>query len=58
MDNKMKLIEFVKARTGIELDLNTLLIGFARRTTSYKRPDLLFRDPEIIIPMLKEKGYS
>ena len=55
MDNKMKLIEFVKARTGIELDLNTLLIGFARRTTSYKRPDLLFRDPEIIIPMLKEK---
>ncbi len=31
--------------SGAMLDPNALTIGFARRFTGYKRPDLLFRDP-------------
>jgi len=31
---------------GAMLDPNALTIGFARRFTGYKRPDLLFRDPD------------
>ena len=31
---------------GAMLDPHVLTIGFARRFTGYKRPDLLFRDPE------------
>jgi starch phosphorylase len=31
---------------GAMLDPNALTIGFARRFTGYKRPDLVFRDPD------------
>lgn len=41
---KSRLIDLVKNRTGVELDPNVLLMGFARRMTAYKRPDLLFSD--------------
>ncbi|MEM5947491.1 alpha-glucan family phosphorylase [Spirochaetia bacterium 38H-sp] len=55
MDNKRKLIEFVKERTSIELDENALLIGFSRRAAPYKRSDLIFTDTNIIEPLLKER---
>lgn len=45
---KKILMDFVRAKTGIDLDYETLTIGFARRTTAYKRADLLFRDIERI----------
>jgi starch phosphorylase len=32
--------------SGTLLDPNALTIGFARRFTGYKRPELIFRDPE------------
>src|SRR4029453_9557962 len=31
---------------GTMFDQNTLTIGFARRFTSYKRPELIFSDPD------------
>ena len=40
---KADLIHFV-ARYGIRLDADLPIIGFARRMTAYKRPDLLFSD--------------
>jgi starch phosphorylase len=40
---KADLIHFV-ARYGIRLDAELPIIGFARRMTAYKRPDLLFSD--------------
>lgn len=55
MKNKMTLINFVENRTGTKLDPNVLTIGFARRATAYKRPDLIFKDPRIIAPLLKNK---
>ena len=41
---KQALIERVKAATGRALDPELPILGFARRMTAYKRPDLLFSD--------------
>jgi starch phosphorylase len=41
---KQALIDQVSARTGATLDPKTPILGFARRMTAYKRPDLLFTD--------------
>ncbi len=43
---KQHLIEKVQTLTGVSLDPNVPIIGFARRMTAYKRPDLLFSDIE------------
>ena len=43
---KRRLIERVKAHCGITLDPERPIIGFARRMTAYKRPDLMFSDLE------------
>ncbi len=55
MKNKRDLIEFVKERNGVTLAEDKLLIGFSRRAAPYKRADLIFQDPEIIGPLLKEQ---
>ncbi len=41
---KAALLAEVRARTGRTLAPDTLTLGFARRMTGYKRPDLLFTD--------------
>ena len=41
---KAVLIDAVKQQCGIELNLEQPILGFARRMTAYKRPDLLFTD--------------
>ncbi|MFZ3088979.1 MAG: alpha-glucan family phosphorylase, partial [Methylotenera sp.] len=41
---KQHLIEKVQTLTGVLLDPKLPIIGFARRMTAYKRPDLLFSD--------------
>jgi starch phosphorylase len=43
---KNVLIEKVGALTRVALDPGKLILGFARRMTAYKRPDLLFSDLE------------
>jgi glycogen phosphorylase len=43
---KTRLIERVQARCGVALDPALPIIGFARRMTAYKRPDLLFSNLE------------
>lgn len=45
---KRNLGIFIVEKTGIEISLETCTLGFARRMTSYKRPDLLFTDIERI----------
>ncbi len=55
MKNKKALIEFVKERTGAELDPNVLTIGFSRRAASYKRSNFIFTDEKIIAPLLENK---
>lgn len=41
---KHALISHVNRAANVGMDMNTLTIGFARRATTYKRPDLLFTD--------------
>jgi starch phosphorylase len=52
---KQELLAEVAARTGAHLDPDALTIGFARRAATYKRPDLLLRDPERLAPLLKDR---
>jgi len=44
VESKRALIELVRQRTGTAMDQERPIIGFARRMTAYKRPDLLFAD--------------
>ncbi len=41
--------------TGVLLDPTTLTIGFARRFTAYKRPDLIFRNPDRLKKILNNR---
>jgi starch phosphorylase len=41
---KRDLLEEIRRSTGVAMDPDVPLIGFARRMTGYKRPDLLFSD--------------
>ena len=50
---KVELLAEVRARTGTRLDPDALTIGFARRAATYKRPDLLLRDPGRFATLIK-----
>ena len=50
MDRSVSPAQVVAA--GTLLDPNALTIGFARRFTGYKRPDLIFTDPERLAEIL------
>jgi glycogen phosphorylase len=52
--NKRDLLGLIRQRTGVEFSENVLLIGFARRAVTYKRPPLIFSDPDRIAPLLRE----
>jgi glycogen phosphorylase len=41
---KALLLKLVKEKTGVNMTLDVLTIGFARRAAAYKRADLLFTD--------------
>jgi starch phosphorylase len=55
LEAKQELLADIYGRNGVKFDVDTLTIGFARRAAPYKRSDLIFRKPEIITPLLKEK---
>ena len=43
---------------GTMFDHNTLTIGFARRFTGYKRPELIFTDPDRLAAILNTRGRA
>jgi starch phosphorylase len=53
---KRTLIQEVKRRAGVELDDRLLTIGFARRATPYKRPELLFANIEKLKSIVHNVG--
>lgn len=48
---KRELVDFINMEEGAGMDYDTLTIGFARRSTAYKRADLLFTDIERLLHM-------
>jgi len=55
---KAALIEVVSARTGVALHPKVPILGFARRMTAYKRPDLLFADLERLKSIARERSFQ
>lgn len=53
---KQALLTHVEKLCGVEMDPNVLTIGFARRSTAYKRPDLIFHDLERLKEIIKKVG--
>ena len=46
---KADLVHLVGSETGVQLDPAAPILGFARRMTAYKRPDLLFTDMDELL---------
>jgi starch phosphorylase len=53
---KRTLFDEIKRSTGVGLNEMAFTIGFARRATAYKRPDLLLTSPERLTWMAKHIG--
>jgi len=55
---KQSLIEKVQALTGVSLQPDVPIFGFARRMTAYKRPDLLFSDLERLRAIARDRPFQ
>jgi len=53
---KGQLLDWVHTQTGLSLDRDVFTIGFARRFTAYKRPDLIFSDVERLKRICRDVG--
>jgi len=53
---KRDLLHLVNSETNAGMDVDLLTIGFARRAAAYKRPDLLFADPERLTAIASRRG--
>jgi starch phosphorylase len=53
---KQELLAYVNHETNAGMDQDVLTVGFARRTATYKRADLLFRDLERLRRISREVG--
>jgi starch phosphorylase len=53
---KALLLDEVRRRTGVQLDPKVMTIGFARRSTPYKRADLIFQDLDRLREMTRHIG--
>ena len=53
---KRRLFAEVERRTGKRLDPGVLTLGFGRRMTPYKRPDLLLADSDRLIAIARATG--
>ncbi len=54
MKCKKELISYAGAHTDANINPDGLVVGFARRAAGYKRSDLIFRNSEVIDPLLRE----
>ena len=55
---KQDLVDLVKTSAGADLDPDTPILGFARRMTGYKRPLLLFEDPDRLTVLAKQYPFQ
>jgi starch phosphorylase len=54
--SKQRLFAEVARRSGLQFNPKMLTLGFARRVATYKRADLLFRDPKRLARLAKKIG--
>jgi starch phosphorylase len=55
---KQALIDRVRALGGMALRHDVPLLGFARRMTAYKRPDLLFSDVARLVAIARKRPFQ
>jgi len=53
---KRELLALIRQETGTELAPDVFTVGFARRATPYKRPDLLFRELDRLRAIARKVG--
>jgi len=53
---KRELLEYAQRQGQVALDPEIFTVGFARRITAYKRPDLLFNDVERLRKIVRDVG--
>jgi len=53
---KKRLVEWVQKKTGDKFDINIFTIVFARRFTSYKRPQFLFAHLSKLLEVQRQSG--
>ena len=51
---KLELLDAIRDKTGVGVDPDSLLIGFARRAAGYKRSDLILRDETRLLELLDQ----
>jgi len=56
MKSKKKLIDFVNEQYNADMNYGDFTIGFARRQTAYKRPDLLISDSNRLMDIAEKAG--
>jgi starch phosphorylase len=56
LEAKRELINFVNVRYNAGMNYDDFTIGFARRQTAYKRPDLLLSDSERLMKISEKVG--
>jgi starch phosphorylase len=55
---KQRLVDRVASQTSLRLDPDVPVLGFARRMTAYKRPDLLFTDLERLRALAQQSPFQ
>ena len=55
---KRELVDLVRERCGLALDPKLPILGFARRMTAYKRPDLLFSNPDRLRGIARQRPFQ
>jgi starch phosphorylase len=53
---KRELLDYARTQGQLALDPDIFTVGFARRITAYKRPDLLFNDVERLRKIVRDVG--
>jgi len=54
---RKRLVEYIKKETGTTISETALTFVWARRFAKYKRPDLLFSEPEKLLKLLSDNKY-
>ncbi|VVM07550.1 glycogen phosphorylase [Methylacidimicrobium cyclopophantes] len=55
-ESKARLLQYVNRETNAGMSMEALTIGFARRATAYKRPELILTDLDRLKRISREKG--